>query len=259
MAFLEIKHMDESLFSKAIDICMKQERRFKDKEVKKKRYTAMREKFEKGKETFRQLIEITKTIKVKDGTEEVSFFDKFIKGKESTLTIAKIYALKEAHSADITADTKENADKIVDDDTMVDLHEDFIDDVKQVGHDILHGKGLGKGIMTASLGVCAVELLTHGITSQLTKQGIMQGSMGLLGLGKMGLEALPGAWQGITSAFTAFAGWSPVAAITGGVFVAAAVIPLVTNMVKKIQDKNKEARAFGENMNKLVEEQASRT
>lgn len=259
MAEFVIGTMTEADFSKAIDTCRKQEKLLKDKEVKRKKYADMRAKFEKGKEEYKKAIEQAKKTKVKIGGEEKSFYDEFIKGKESTLTLVKIHDLKETHKPNITPETLAEAEKIADSDIIVSTHVDFIDDIKQVGHDILHGKGLGKGIMTVSAGLFISELLTQGITSYLVQNGVMQSSMGLLGLGQLGIQALPGALQGITSALTSFAGWSSVAAITGGVFAVAAVIPLITNAVKKVQAKHKEAHSFEDNMNKLAAEQAART
>jgi hypothetical protein len=111
----------------------------------------------------------------------------------------------------------------------------------------------------ASAGVLIGELLTQSITSKLVADGVLKSSMGLLGLGEMGLNALPGLWQTISGSLAAFTGISSTVLVASGVFAVAAAIPMVTHLVKKVKSKVKEAGAFEENMKKMAEEGLSRS
>ena len=260
MANVDVSYLRTADLSKAITTCRKQENKFKDQEIKKAKYANMRKKFETANEIMKTSIEESKQVKVNIGGEEKSFYDEFIKGKEAVITIAEINTLKEAHRGEVTAETKSHFDKMgTNDAVVVNTRVDFIDTLSQVGHDILHGKGVGKGILMASAGVLIGELLTQSITSKLVADGVLKSSMGLLGLGEMGLNALPGLWQTISGSLAAFTGISSTVLVASGVFAVAAAIPMVTHLVKKVKSKVKEAGAFEENMKKMAEEGLSRS
>ena len=116
----------------------------------------------------------------------------------------------------------------------------------------------GKGrcnVTNVAVGVLVGELLTHGVTAFLTKKGIMDGAMGLMGLGKLGIDFAPVAWQALTGAAGALAAWSPLLVTAGITFAAVKAIPMIRNVVDAVKKKHKEAHAFDANMQKLIAEQ----
>lgn len=248
MAAIDPKNLTKASFPEAIKTCKKYESKFKDKEVKKKKYEGMRKVFEESEETLNKAIEATKSITMASGK---SFYDEFVDGKEATVSLAWLGDKLATESARITGGDIPDLGAHV----SVEFKYDFVDRMKQLGIDFTKGKGLAKGITTAASGVLIGELLTQGVTSFLAKKGIIDGAMGLLGLGKLGIEYAPMAWQAIAGAATSIASWSMLVPIAAGVLVAVKTVPVIKNIVDKVKAKHKEAGAFDENMQKILTEQ----
>ena len=248
-----VENFTQASFPKAITICKKAEDKYKDKDVKKAKYTNLRKKLEKGKEKLIDSIEKTKSITMASGN---SFYQDFIEGKDETaVSLAWLGEQILLHGSEITAG-RDVADSLNVGETKVDIKYDFVDMTKQAGNDLINGKGLSNGLVTTAIGVGLAEFLAHTVTSSLVKEGIMQSSMGLMGVLNLGVQNLPLAWQGLTGAIGSLWAFSPVATIAAGAFVALKVVPMIKNAIDKTKAKHKEAHAFESNMEKLVNEQA---
>lgn len=247
METLSPEFLTKASFPKAIELCQKQEGKYKTQEVKKAKYAQMRKKLEKAQEKLDNAIEETRSIKIGDTT----FFDSFIKGKEDAVSLTWLGTKLEEQKAGIT-DGK--APDVGTPDVDV-VHIDFVDRTKQVWHDLTHGKGIAKGLFTAAAGICVGEVLTQGVTASLVRDGIMQSSMGLVGLGQLGLQNLPLAWNAISGAITGLFAWSPVAVVAAGALAALKVIPAIRGLVDKVKAKAKSATEFETGIQKLVQEQ----
>ena len=251
MATTDVKSLSKASLPKAIETCKKMEAKCKDNEVKKKKYQDMRKTFEKAQETLKKAIEATNSIKL-NGSEK-TFYQEFIDGKEDAVTLAWLGAkLSEQRNLGHIAGGKipETGD-----DMSVEFKYDFIDRTKKVCKDFTGGKGIAKGLATGAVGVLIAELLTKGATNALVQHGILESSMGLIGLGKLGIKLAPTAWQALTGAATALVGWSPVVCVAAGAFVALKTIPMIKKAVDSVKKKHKEAGAFDEEMKKLMAEQ----
>ena len=248
METLSPELLTKASFPKAIELCKKQETKFKNQEVKKQKYAQMRKKLEKSKEKLENAIEATKSIKMDSGKY---FFDEFVSGKEEAVSLAWLGQKLEEQKDKIT---EGKAPSVAVDEIGV-VHLDFVDQTKQVCHDLTHGKGLAKGLFTAVAGIGIGEVLTQGITSSLVREGVMQSSMGLVGLGQMAWQNLPFAWQAITGAVTSLFAWSPLAVVSGGALLALKALPAIRGAVDKIKAKVKGVGEFENNMQKLLAEQ----
>lgn len=248
METLSPELLTKASFPKAIELCKKQETKFKNQEVKKQKYAQMRKKLEKSKEKLENAIEATKSIKMDSGKY---FFDEFVSGKEEAVSLAWLGQKLEEQKDKIT-EGKAPSVSVGEIDVV---HVDFVDQTKQVWHDLTHGKGLAKGLFTAVAGIGIGEVLTQGITSSLVKEGVLQSSMGLVGLGQMAWQNLPMAWQAISGAMTSFFAWSPIAAVSAGALIALKAVPMIRGMVDRIKNKAKSVGEFDNNMKKLIEEQ----
>ena len=247
MAEFDPNSLTKASLPEAIKTCKKYETKYKDKEIKKKKYEDMRNVFEKAQTTLDKAINATKNIQMASGK---SFYEEFVKGNEMSVSLCWLGT--KLNEERINGNVASGDDPNFGSFSNVEFHYDFIDGTKQVWHDFTHGKGLSKGLATVAGGVLVGELLTKGITSLLVKKGILEGSMGLLGLGQLGIQYAPMAWQALTSAAGAVAAWSSVLPIAAGAFVAVKAIPVIKNLVDKVKAKFKEAGAFDENMEKLV-------
>ena len=245
MATFDPQSLTQTSLAEAIKTCKKFEAKYKDKEIKKKKYGDIRKTLEKSEETLNKAVEATKNIKMQSGK---SFFEEFVEGKEAAVSLAWLGAKLGVEKDRITEGKLPNLGS----DVSVEFKYDFVDKTKQTWFNLTHGKGIAKGLTTAAGGILIGELLTQGVTAYLTKKGIMDGAMGLLGLGKLGIEFAPTAWQAIVGAAGALTSWSMVACVAAGALVAVKAIPMVRNLVEKAKAKHKEAGAFDENMQKLI-------
>ena len=248
METLSPEILTQASFPKAIDLCKKQEAKFKNQEVKKQKYSQMRKKLEKSREKLDDTIEATKSIEMKSGKK---FFDEFVSGKEEAVSLEWLGKKLEEQKDNI----KEGKVPSIASSEIDVVHVDFVDQTKQVWHDLTHGKGLAKGLFTAVAGIGIGEVLTRGITSSLVKEGVLQSSMGLMGLGQMAWQNLPMAWQSISGAMSSFFAWSPIAAVSAGALIALKAVPMIRGMVDRIKSKAKSVGEFENNMKKLIEEQ----
>lgn len=248
METLSPELMTAASFPKAIDLCKKQETKFKSQEVKKQKYAQMRKKLETAQEKLEKAVEATKTIKMND---DKTFFDSFVKGKESAVSLLWLGEKLEEQKSNIKEGKVPNVEAY-----DIDVaHIDFVDQTKQVMHDFLHGKGLSKGLFTAVAGVGIAEVLSQGITASLVRNGVMQSSMGLMGLGKLAWQNLPVAWQAISGAMTNLFAWSPIAVVAGGALIALKALPMIRGMIDKVAAKVKSKTEFEHGIQKLMQEQ----
>ncbi len=248
MAAFDPNNLTKASLPEAIKICINRENIYKDKEVKKKKYEDMRKVFEKAQKTLDKAIEKTRTIKM-DGDK--SFYEEFVSGNETAVSLSWLGMKLAEQREHIREGEAPNLGEF----GSVAYKYDFIDKTKQVGIDFTKGKGLAKGITNVAVGVLVGELLTQGVTAFLTKKGIMDGAMGLIGLGKLGIEFAPTAWQAITMAATSLAGWSMPIVVAGATLAAVKAVPMIRSLVEKVKAKHKEAGAFDANMQKLIAEQ----
>ena len=252
MAELVLESVSKADLEKSIKLCKDKEKEFKDKEILKAKYTKMREKFEEAQKTFDEWIEKTKSMKLNTGADK-TLYSEYIAGKEATLSLVELKNIQNAHISEKDGDW-ESLDP---NNTTIEAKVDFVDKMKQVGHDFLHGKGLAKGVVTTAIGVCIAELLTQGVTSYLVSKGIMGSAMGLMGLGQLGLQALPGVLTAVGGGIAAFTGISSIVAVTAGIAAVGLAVPVITNAINKVKKKYKEAHNFDKNMQELAEKQAS--
>ena len=252
MATLVLEAMVSADLTEAIKICKNKEKEFKDKEILKAKYTKMREKFEEAQKTFDERIEKTKSMKLNTGDGK-TLYSEYIEGKEATLSLVELKKIQKAHLRKKDGDWE----KFNSSDTMIDTEIDFVDKMKQVGHDFLHGKGLAKGIATTAFGICIAEILAQGATSYLVSQGIMSSAMGLMGLGQLGLQAVPGLLTAAGGGLATLAGMASFMAPMLAVGTAIVALPIINNAIEKVKKKYKDAHAFENNMQKLAEKQAA--
>ena len=247
MANLNLNDYTQASLKESIKLCQQQERKFKDQNVKRKKYELMRAQCEKAQAELDSAINATRAITMASGK---SFYEEYINGRDTTVSLVKLQTLLNDHESEMTT-----AHAITIGDHVIQPNLDFIDETKQLGSDFYRGRGIAKGLLTASAGLCIGEFLTKGITTLLTKQGIMGGAMGLLDLGKLGIEHLPAVWQALSGAASTLWASAPFGVIMGGVALGLATLPVVKNIIDKVKAKHKEAHAFEDGLNKLMVEQ----
>lgn len=239
-------------FDEMINLANKQANKFKDNPVKAKKYTNAALELRSAKTKLETLIDKTKNeFKVNDGSGgEMSFYDKYVTGKENVATIEWLTDLIATHESEIVSGAPVYDAEV----NEINTHYDFIDATKKVGHDMLNGKGLSKALVGATIGVGVSELLAKGVTSVLAKEGIVQSSMGLFGLAKLGIKSLPAGLSALGSGMSMLWGFSPVAVVAGGALVALKAVPAIKRLVEKAVTKFKSNTAE----NNLFEDEANR-
>lgn len=238
-------------FDSMITLANKQANKFKDNPIKAKKYTDAALELRNAKTKLETLIDKTKAITVTktDGTEE-KFYNLYVRDNQDNATIEWLMTELEGHESEIVG----GAPAYDADVNEIDTHYDFIDATKKVGHDMLNGKGLSKALVGATIGVGVGELLSKGVTSVLAKEGIMQSSMGLFGLAKLGIKSLPAGLSALGSGMSMLWGFSPVAVVAGGALVALKAVPAIKHLVDKVVAKFKSNAAE----NNLFEDEANK-
>lgn len=239
-------------FDAVINLANKQANKFKDNPIKAKKYTDAALELKSAKTKLETLIAKTKSdeFKVNDVSGAVSFYDKYVADKEDVATLDWLMGEISAHESEFVSGTPTYDAEVND----INTHYDFVDATKKVGHDMLNGKGLSKVLVGATIGVGVSELLTKGVTSVLAKEGIVQSSMGLFGLAKLGIKSLPAGLSALGSGMSMLWGFSPVAVVAGGALVALKAVPAIKRLVEKAVTKFKSNAAE----NNLFEDEANK-
>lgn len=245
MEQVDPKKLNYGNLIEAIKITKKQMAKFKGQDVRCKKYETLLKKLEPTKKQIETIFEETKKIEMDDGK---SFYDQFISGKESAMTLEYLgRKLEECKKEGKIAKGKLEI-KIAPEEE-VDIHYDMVDRTKQFGKDLLEGKGKAKGILYATLGVGLGEALSLGVTNMLTSQGIMSGATGLFGLAKM---ALPAGWSAISSAVVGLTGFSTIVAGAVAGVIALKAVPAVKHLIDKAKEKSKNSRALEDGLGKMI-------
>lgn len=238
-------------FDSVINLANKQASKFKDNPIKAKKYTDAALELKSAKQKLEALITKTKTITITkpDGSTDF-FYNVYVQGKESNATIAWLMAELESHESEMVGGAPDIDIEV----NEIDTHYDFVDATKKVGYDMLNGKGLSKALVGATIGVGVSELLAKGVTSVLAKEGIVQSSMGLFGLAKLGIKSLPAAMTSLGSGMSMLWGFSPVAVVAGGALVALKAVPAIKHLIDKAVAKFKSNAAE----NNLLEDEINK-
>ncbi len=235
-------------FDVAIKLAKQQASKFKDNEAKEKKYKVAQQELENAKAKLDALIEKTKSITMSSGN---SFYVDYVQASESSVNLVWLSDKLAEKEAEMTSGAPTSVDVATNE---IEPHYDFIDGTKKAGKDLLNGKGLSNGLFKATLGVGVGELLAKGVTSYLAKEGIMQSSLGLFGLGKLGITNLPTAFTALQTGMTALWGFSPLIVVAGGAMVAIKAVPAIKHLIDKISAKTKENYKFEEEVNKMITE-----
>lgn len=236
-------------FDSSIIIARKTAEKFKSNEGKANKYKRMQAMLESTKKKLDNAIEKTKSIMLSSGK---SFYEEYVQADESSVTLAWLGTKLGEKSSEITSGSPSEIDVTAE--SFVG-HYDFIDRTKKVGSDLLNGKGISNGLVKTCIGVGVAELLTQGITSYLTKQGIMSASLDLIGLGKLGIANIPTAIAGLKAGIGALWGVSMVGLVAGGVFVALKTIPAIKHLVDKAKANHKDNHALEDNIENMIKGQ----
>lgn len=257
MTAIDPKLIQKRNFDNAIRTCQTQCNKFTNDPVRQAKYNKMLEELKDAKKKLDNAIKATKNIDiVVDATTTspttTKFYDAYIAASEDTVTLDFLESkLSEEKTAGRVAEDTELDTKTND----VELKVDFIDRTKQGLKDIFDGKGLSNGLVGACVGVGIGELLAKGVTSVLVKQGIMQSSMGLFGLAKLGVTNLPGLWSAISSGATALWGFSPVVAVAMAGVAALKLIPAVKHLKDKVVGRVKSANQLETDLDEMIKKQ----
>lgn len=251
------KEIAQKDFDSCIRMANTQANKFKDNPVKAKKYKDAAADLRNAKAKLDELLDKAKQMKISDGSGgTTTIYDKYVNAKGDAVTLAWLNCEIIAHESEIVSGPVDYDAEV----NEIDVHYDFIDATKKVGHDLLNGKGLSKGLAGAAVGIGIGELLTKGVTSLLAKEGIIQSSMGLFGLGKLGITNLPTAFTALQTGMTALWGFSPLIVVAGGAFIALKGIPAIKQLIDKAVTKYKskvdENNKFEKDVNDLI---ASRT
>lgn len=249
--------MSDEKLDKAIETCKKYAGLYSSNPDKSKRYVETHKKLIAAKSKLQDAIEKTKKIPVKvktgDVEEEMSFYDAYVKGKETTISVNWIGAQLKLHSAEM-AESPEIDLKMPE---VAQEKYDFFDATKHVASDFINGKGSSNGIAKKCIMIGAAELATKGISSYLVGAGALTESFGLVGLAKHLVANFPNYMASIGTGMKALLGYSPVIAIVGGVFVAQKLIPKVKHFIDKKTKEVKNISAGDNALDKLASETVS--
>ena len=248
-------------FAKAIMLCDQKIKYYKNKPEKAKKFEKLRDAYRESQSKVNAIIEKTKTIELVHPTDSTkpSFYDEFVSGKEDFVSLcwlsSKLTSMKSA--GELTTSTEAVVDTLDFTAKNPDVKWDITDTTKSIWNQFKNGTGVSQKVLKGSLFVCLGELLTQGITSALAKEGIMQGAMGLIGLGKLGVAQLPKLLPFVESGIGFILGLPHLALIGGGVAAVVATVPAVKKMIDKVKKKHKNAEAFDKGMEQIEAEQSA--
>ena len=256
---IDPEQVQKGVFSKVITLCESKINLLKGKPDRAKKYEKLKDVYQSAQSKLRKCIEKTKEIKLANPTDpdKPSFYDEYIKGKDEFVSLSwlssKLNAVKNngelAEGEGVKVATLDMKTK------TVDVRYDFVDATKNVMNQITKGTGISNKITKGCLFVCLGELLSHGVTAALAQQGIMQGSMGLIGLGKLGLAQLPKLLPIIKTGAAMFMGLPQLALAAGGAFALFKGIPMVKGYIDKVKKNHKNAQAFDKGMKDILNQQ----
>lgn len=262
MEILDPKLIQKGKFDEAIKICDKQAKNFKNNPERANVYENAKKALQAAQKKLKEAVEATKSIETTtvdptDSTKKQSFYDKFIKDKEDFVTLCWLSAkiASEKSSSSIEAGSVAAADELKLNANEIETKYDIIDRTKRITKQILEGKGVAKWLTRGCLAVGLGEILAKGVTGYLAKEGIMSGALGLFGLGKLGISKLPALWSAIGTGVTALTGWSALFVGAAAGFAVLKTIPVVSNFVKSIKTKYKNAHTYEQGIESLLKSQ----
>lgn len=259
MAPISPSQIQSGNFKAAITLCDSKISLLKNKPDRAKKYEALKKAYQAAQTKLNKIVEKCKTIKLASPTDpnKPTFFDEYIAGKEAMVTLAwlstKLEAVKDAGG--IVAESIAVVEGLDFKAKEVDVHYDFIDATKNLTKQITNGTGVSKTITRSCLFVALGELLSRGVTSVLAGSGIMSGSMGLVGLGKLGISQIPKLWPILQSGAQMLMGLPQLTLIAGGAFALFKGIPMIKKHIDGVKKKHKNAQAFDKGMEELMNNQ----
>ncbi len=247
-------------FKSAIKLCDTKIALLKNKPDRAKKYEALKKAYVEAQGKLDKVIEKTKVIKLVHPTdpEKPYFFDEYVAGKQSFISLcwlsSKLAEVK--NNGGIDAESVAIVDSLDFKTKNPDVHYDFIDATKNVTKQITNGTGVSKQITKGCLFVFLGELLSRGVTSFMAGKGIMDSSMGLIGLGKLGLSQIPKLAPILQSGLSMLAGLPPLSLFAGSAFIAFKGIPMIKKHIDNVKKKFKNGQAFDKGMEELMNSQA---
>lgn len=246
-------------FSSAIMLCDSKINLLKDKPERAKKFEALKKSYQDAQAKLKKAIEKTKDIKLANPTDpkKPSFYEEFISGKEEFVSLcwlsSKLNSLKDNGELADGEEAKANA---IDTKTKdVDVKYDFVDATKNVVKQVTNGTGVSKKIAKGCLFVSIGEILSRGVTAAMAQKGIMQGSLGLIGLGKLGVAQLPKLLPILQTGVKMFMGLPQLSLIAGGAFAVFKGIPMIKQHIDKVKKNHKNAQAFDKGMEEILNQQ----
>lgn len=219
---------------------------------KAKKWKAAAVLFKGEKERLKTIIEKLKAIKLED---DRTFYDAYVSGKDDFVSFERLSELLSAHRGDIKEESLATVDGLDLSTKTQNTRYDIIDYTKKVAKDLTTGGSLSKKIQKGCLFTFFGELLSQGITSALVKRGVMDYSMGLIGLGKLGIQKAPLLLPYLEQGAMMIAGMPQLALIAGGAFLVMKGIPLIKRSINKVKEKMQNAKAVDKKYEEIVMQQ----
>ncbi len=252
---MEATRLDEiqyGNFGKAIKICDEQIKKLKSPD-KQKKYKDAKAAFGAAEAKLKDLIAKTKEIKMSSGN---TFHEDFLKDKESFVTFAWLSEKISAEHDNIEDASKAKAEALDLEVPDVDPRWDCIDATKKFAKDMGNEKsGLSRFLSKTFIAVGLGDILTRGVTKTLVKEGIMKESLGLVGLGKLGIANLPNLWSAICLGASKFWAFSPLGVVAAGGFLAVKAIPMINKLGNKIKQNFNNKHHYENAMAQMLEGQ----
>lgn len=246
-------------FSAAIMLCDSKIALLKNKPDRAKKYEALKKAYQEAQTKLKTAIDATKNINIANPTDKnkPSFYNEFISGKEEFVSIcwlsSKLNSMKD--NGELAAGEESKVDALDLSVKTVDVKYDFIDATKNAVKHFTNGTGASKKIAKGCLFVSIGELLSRGVTAFLAKKGIMDGSLGLIGLGKLGLAQLPKLVPIVQTAAKMFMGLPQLTLAAGAAFAVFKGVPKIKKFVDNVKKNNKNAQAFDKGMEDILNKQ----
>ena len=251
--------LQKGKFSKAIALCDSKIGLLKNKPDRAKKYEALKKAYQDAQAKVRKAIDATKEIKLANPTnqDKPSFYDEYISGKEEFVSLCWLSSkLNEVKNSGGLATGEEVKVSVIDTKSKeVDVKYDFVDATKNVVNQVTNGTGVAKKIAKGCLFVSLGEILSRGVTAALAQNGIMQGSLGLVGIGKLGISQLPKLLPILQKGLTMFMGLPQLSLIAGGAFAVFKGIPMIKKHIDKVKKNHKNAQAFDKGMDEILNQQ----
>ena len=183
------------------------------------------------------------TVNKVPGTNN-SYIDEFFAGQTDGLTLARIGTVLTGKDTTALSDelkTDLAPSGSIADDKPITIQRTFMDRVKDLGRDTFSGKGKALGAAKAITLFGMLAGITRGVTGLLADKLLIPGSMGLIGLAKLGISKLPALGTMIGEGATMAFGFCPEMMIAFGAAGALVAVPWVLRKLKVAGTKVKDA------------------